>query len=1104
MICVRCGRENAVSLRFCGNCGTQLGPACPICGFENPPGFKFCGGCGVRLQDVRADDARGERRQLTVLFCDIVGATVLSQLLDPEDLGELIAAYQNVCGDAVLAHEGYIAQYLGDGVLAYFGYPRSHEDEAQRAVRCGLDILEGIKTLRDSGRLPSGTAFQVRLAAHTGRVVIGPVGAGGRRDKLALGDTPNIAARIQSKAEPGTLVISEVTWKIVEGYFTGKCLGEWRLKGVSQPMRLWLVRSENPSRERVEVVSQLTTFVGRDREWSVLEQTWEDSRAGHSRFILLRGDPGMGKSRLAQQLCEQVQFRASNLIKMRATPYNGSSAFHPVIELIERTFALNALQTPAERLDRVEEGLAGLGLAHVEAIVLLSSLLLVPSDDRYSPLSLSAARRRTHTLLLLVEFITALAQPGPTLLLVEDLHWADTSTLEFLELLVKTAPDVPLLGIFTTRCEFEVDWDAEPAVRSLELSSLPRAEVEAMVRSVALGKALPSKVLRQIVVRSEGVPLYVEELTRSIMDSGMLSERTVSWEAVGPVATEIPTSMDASLTSRIDRLGASRATAQLAATIGREFSFQLLRAVSERDEATIRQDLERLVHAGLAWSVDDNADTFVFKHALVRDAAYNSLLRSTRQRYHSRIAAALQERCANWASTRPDLIAGHLTAAGEDEEAVAFWEAAGQQALTRTAVHEAAKHFQHAIDCLARLPATRQGQQRELELQALLAPLLMAVYGWGAAEVERTCTRALELAHDLGRHDLSYAPQWGLWTNRYLRGELDSALETAEALLQIARGSRIPMIELTGRHATSYTLFCRGEYTRAIEEADAGLALYNFDQEKELANRFGLSSTVCLRSSRGHSLWMLGQLDEATEECHRLLQLGRDLRHPPSLAAALAFFMYGAAFRYSYVGQMQRLVKIVDELLELSREEGFFLWYAQAYTYRGVIGQALGDHRARHQMLEGLELWEQTGSRLTLVMMNVLCAEALYRLQDDDEAFRRLDVAEAETARQEGLLAPDIWRVRGRLFARQSERSTAEAAYCQAIERAQKQHALSLELRAALDLYELRTENEAVHESRAALTALLKRFTQGLDRPEIVRASAIVRARGDPATINGE
>ncbi|MGH3782688.1 MAG: AAA family ATPase, partial [Pseudonocardiaceae bacterium] len=706
MICIRCGSENATSFRFCSNCGTQLGQTCQTCGFENPAESKFCGGCGAQLQEVRADNARGERRQLTVLFCDMVGATALSQLLDPEDLRELITSCQKVCGDAVLAHEGHVAQYLGDGVVMYFGYPRSHEDEAQRAVRCGLDILKGVEAVRDSGGIPPDTSLEVRLGAHTGRVVVGPVGAGGRRDQIALGDTPNIAARIQSEAEPGTLVVSEVTWKIVEGYVTGKCLGEWELKGVSEPMRLWLITGESPSRERIEVASILTSFVGREWERSVLEQTWEDSCAGHSRFVLLRGDPGMGKSRLARLFCDEVQFRAADLVGMRSTPYNSNSPFHPVIELIERKFGLDHVQTSTERLARVEEGLAGLELAEPEAIVLLASLLSIPTGDRYAPLDLPQPRRRTRTMQLLVDFITAVARVGPALLLVEDLHWTDTSTLEFLELLVTTTPDVPLLGIFTARCEFDVGWAAAPELHTIEVSRFQRAEVEAMVRSVALGKALPSEVLQQIMVRSDGVPLFVEELTRSILDSGALSERAVSWEAVGPVAVEIPATMDASLTSRIDRLGASRSTAQLAATIGREFTLELLREVSERDETTLRQDLERLLQAGLAWSADDEADSFVFKHALVRDAAYNSLLRSTRQRYHSRIAAALRQHFAEETSTRPDLIAGHLTAAGEDEDAVAFWEAAGEQALARTAVHEAAKHYRQAIVCLGRLPAT--------------------------------------------------------------------------------------------------------------------------------------------------------------------------------------------------------------------------------------------------------------------------------------------------------------------------------------------------------------------------------------------------------------
>ena len=1092
MICIRCGNDNAVSFRFCSNCGTELGQACPTCGFENPVESKFCGGCGARLQEIRGEDAQGERRQLTVLFCDIVGATALSQLLDPEDLRELIVSCQKVCGDAVLAHEGHVAQYLGDGVLMYFGYPRSHEDEAQRAVRCGLDILKGVDAVRESGRILPDTSLDVRLGAHTGRVVVGPVGD--RRDQIALGDTPNIAARIQSEAEPGTLVVSEVTWRIVEGYVTGKCIGQWQLKGVSEPMRLWLVTGESPLRERVEVASMLTSFVGREQERSVLGQTWDDSRAGHNRFVLLRGDPGMGKSRLAQLFCEEVQFQAADLLSMRSTPYNTNSPFHPVIELIERRFGLDHGQTPTERLERIEEGLAGLELAEPEAIALLASLLSIPLGNRYAPLDLSPARRRTRTMQLLADFIIAITRAGPVLLLVEDLHWTDTSTLEFLQLLVTTAADVPLLGIFTARCEFDVCWDATPAVHRIELPRFQRAEVETMVRSVALGKALPSEVLWQITVRSDGVPLFVEELTRSILDSGALSERAVSWEAVGPVAIEIPATMDASLTSRIDRLGASRATAQLAATIGREFSLELLREVSERDEATIRQDLERLLQAGLAWSAEDETDQLIFKHALVRDAAYNSLLRSTRQRYHSRIAAALRERFADETSTRPDLIAGHLTAAGEDEDAVTFWEAAGQQALVRTAVHEAAKHFQQAIDCLQRLPATLERQERELKLQILLAPLLMAVHGWGAVEVEQACTRALGLAQDLGRDDLSYAPQWGLWTNHFLRGNLVSALGTAESVFQMGRSSDMRALEMLGRHALAYTLVYMGEFDRTLEETEAGLALYDPQQEKEIVNSFGMSSVVCLLACRAHSLWMLGYVEEADENYDRMLQIARELGHPFSLACALTFTLHGA-FRYSYTGEMGRLAGIAEELMALVKEVDFFFWYVVTYTYQGLIAEALGEEeRARTQMLEGLELFAQTGSRLTLVMMNVLCAEAFYRLGDDDEAFRRLEVAEAETARGEGLLAPDIWRVRGRLLTRQGERSAAEAAYYQAIERARAQRALSLELRAALDLYELHADDGRSEDGRALLASVLARFTQGFDRPELARASAIVRA----------
>ncbi|HKN38050.1 MAG TPA: adenylate/guanylate cyclase domain-containing protein, partial [Acidimicrobiia bacterium] len=692
---------------------------------------------------MRSEDALGERRQLTVLFCDIVGSTELSRVLDPEDLAELVGEYQKICGEAVRAHEGHIAQYLGDGVVVYFGYPRSHEDEAQRAVRCGLEILDAIQVLRDSGRFPPETSLDVRLGAHTGRGVVGPVGGGDRKDRLALGATPNIAARIQADAEPGTLTVSDATWKIVEGYFIGKRLGESKLKGISEPIELWLVTGVSESNERVEVATMLTPFVGRQQELAVLQEAWRESRSGATRVVQVRGEPGVGKSRLAQLFRDEIQFEAADMLAIRATPYTTNTPFQPVIEMIQRRFGQEPTLPATARLERLEAGLRRLGLHSSDAVAILVSLLILPADERHSRLELSPARQRSRTLELLVDIVGAIAAAGPTLLLVEDLHWMDTSTLDFLELLVTIAPPVPLLGVVTVRPEVNLEWGAEPTFRTIDLARFERSEAEAIVRGVTIGKALPAEILRQIIVRSDGIPLFVEELTHSVLDSGMLSETEAGWETAGPISADIiPATMDASLTSRIDRLGASRATAQLAATIGREFSFELLREVSERDEAVVRWDVERLMQAGLAWSVDEGK-AFVFKHALVRDAAYNSLLRSTRQSYHRRIAATLREQFAEHILTRPDLIAYHLTNAGEDEEAIAYWEAAGEQALARAAVHEAAEHLTRAIECVGRVPSSREHQQRELELQIRLAPLLMTVYGWGAVEVERACERAL-------------------------------------------------------------------------------------------------------------------------------------------------------------------------------------------------------------------------------------------------------------------------------------------------------------------------------------------------------------------------
>ena len=655
---------------------------------------------------MRPEDALGERRQLTVLFCDIVGSTRLSQD-DPEDLGRVVAEYQRICGEAVLTQEGHIAQYLGDGVVVYFGYPRSHEDEAQRAVRCGLDILAAVRKLKEAGTFPPEMALDVRLGAHTGRVVVGPVGAGDRNrpSRWVTPPTSRHASNPKVNREPSWS--SATTWRIVEGYFTGQSLGERELKGVSVPIELWLVTGEAGLR------------AGRDRHHAdAVRRPPGGTRASRRGLegVPVRAQsvrPGPGRGRGGRVAARPVvpgrgAVRGGGPDRDAVQSLHQQQRLPPVIEFLERRFQLEHDLPPAERLDRLEEGLRLLGVADAEAGMLLAYLLSLPVGDRYPTMELSPARRRSRTMAVLVDVLAATAQAGPVLLLVEDLHWADTSTSDFLKQLVTTAPSVPLMGVLTARPEVELLAGGTPRLRTIDLSSFGRPEAEAMVREVTLGKALPGEILRKILDRSDGVPLFVEELTCSVLDSGMLLEREASWEATGAPSDEmIPATVDASLTSRIDRLGASRATAQLAATIGREFSLSLLAEVSERDEPTVRRDVERLMQSGLAWAVEGEGDAFQFKHALVRDAAYNSLLRTTRCTHHRRIAAALRQRLSHHVSTRPDLIAHHLTSAGEDEDAIAYWEAAGQMALGRTAVREASKHFRSAIACLSRLESTR-------------------------------------------------------------------------------------------------------------------------------------------------------------------------------------------------------------------------------------------------------------------------------------------------------------------------------------------------------------------------------------------------------------
>lgn len=1065
---------------------------CTSCGFANATAARFCGGCGKPLDTPIDAPNAGERRQLTVLMCDVVGSTALSQALDPEDLRDLLGGYQRVCFEAVNRHDGHIAQYLGDGVLIYFGFPHAHEDDARRAVRCGLDILSGMAELNRGAAHSTDVRLQVRIGAHTGRVVVGAVGAGARQEKLAQGDTPNIAARVQSMAQPDSLMVSDATWRIVQGYFRGQSHGERELKGVAQPMRLWAVNGTSGAESRLEGGGTLTEFVGREGEHKVLEAQWASVKSGVTCFVTLRGEAGIGKSRLVAEFRRHVANTDADMLAMRCTPYSQNSAFLPVTELLEQRLGLDRALSADARLERIDQRLIDLGLSAPDIAPLLAELLSIPTGQRYRPLQISPSRRRVRTLEILVTLLRTMASQRPTILVAEDLHWADPSTLELLSLLVWSPPQLPLLGLFTARPEFEPPWAQDEASLLINVSRLDNAQVEAVARGVAGGKTMPGEVIREITRRCDGVPLFVEEVARAVIESGVLEEHEFAWTLTGPLPTGlVPATVDASLMARVDRLGDARDTVRLAATIGREFSYALLRAVSERDEDALVDDLNRIVGAGLAWrTVIGTAETFVFKHVLVQVAAYESLLRSVRQQFHERIARVLRSDFKDEVEYQPEVVARHLSGAGQHAQASDYWSAAGRKALARMAIPEAHGHFARALEGLKKLPETPEILTRELDLQIAIAPTLMTVNGWASPTVAQACERARALCQQLDRPDKLYPPLWGLWTNLFVGGQLDRALVTANEALAMAVASGVPMLEVTGRHAVAYTHYYRGEWAEAIAHAQAGVALYSVEQERALTSTFQISSTVNLVAALGSSLWMTGHQDRGIEEIDRMIAIARDVNHPSALSNALGVACYMLTFHHDH----PRMLRYASEVKSFAREEGWELWYAVGVMSSGWSRLHLADRvDGLRELFEGVALFRATRSDLMGPTVAVIHAEGLRAAGRQAEALAMLE-ATAETAHRGhvGVLLPDVYRLMGEIHLETGALGDAESAFRKAMETARAQHALSLELRAALAYHTLLARTNRGSEGRELVRQCYERFTDSFSQPDLKRARELL------------
>jgi class 3 adenylate cyclase len=797
---------------------------CPKCGFDNPDSFVFCGRCGSsttptdRSRETTATDSlHAERRQLSVMFCDLVGSTPLSGRLDPEELNEVLREYRSVCTEIVERHDGHIAQFQGDGVLIYFGYPFAHEDDAQRTVRAALEIVSAV-----SARERFGHALQVRVAVHTGLAVVGRLGGESNPDRMEIsGETSNIAARLQSIAGPGRVVISAATYRLVQGFFVCRSLGTPALRGVAAAMEAFEVVEPTAIDTRFEraVASGLTPFVGREQEIELVTRLWAESARGRGQVVMVSGEPGIGKSRLLRVLKERTAGEWIIEFETRCSAYAQNSALYPAIDFLQSDLQFERDDTAARRFELLEQRLKLWDFTLPQSIPLFAALLSLPANDRYPIPPMTPQGQKQKIFEAIVAFLIHAAERHPTRVIVEDLHWADPSSLELLELIIEQTPRARLFVGLAFRPEFVPPWPAQPHMTNIALGRLSRPAVEVMVRSVAGGRTLPPAVVEEIVNKTEGVPLFVEELTRMVIESELAPENP-DGSAVSRhrPALAIPSTLSDSLMARLDRLGAAKEVAQLAATIGREFPYELLRAISPLEETRLSGALNRLVDAELLEEFSSHSRFgYRFRHALIRDAAYESLLRSQRRVHHRKIAEGLRERFGDIVEAQPELLAHHFTEAFAIGEAIPYWQRAGQKAIERSANAEAVSHLTKALELIEKLPDSPSRAQQELALQVTLGVPLMLTKGYGAPEVERVYSRARQLYQQVGEGPQFFPILFGLWVYHRVKADYRTARELGEQLVSLGQTAQDPALLVEAHGALGDTLSFLGELMRARE-----------------------------------------------------------------------------------------------------------------------------------------------------------------------------------------------------------------------------------------------------------------------------------------------
>jgi class 3 adenylate cyclase/tetratricopeptide (TPR) repeat protein len=1041
-------------------------------------------------EGVGVDTGAAERRQLTLMFCDLVGSTSLASRLDPEDLRELIGAYHGAVEDEMRRFGGFVAKYMGDGVLIYFGYPQAHEDDAERAVSAALALTERVS------RLPAAAPLVTRIGIATGLVVVGDlIGAGESQERGVVGNAPNLAARLQGMAPPGGVLIAEGTRSLVGDLFEYRNLGAVDVRGFDGPVRVWQVLRTSAVESRFEAfhANALTPLVGREEELDLLLRRWTRAKAGEGQVVLLSGEPGIGKSRLTAALHERLATESHTRVRYYCTPHRGDSALHPVIAQLERAAGFEPDDPPAAKLEKVEALLRRSDEGSAETIALIADLLSLPYEERYPVLPPDPQRKREMTLIALLKQLEVLAAQRPALMIFEDAHWADSTSLELLDRAIERAVRLPGLLVVTFRPEFQAPWIGQANVTSISLNRLTQHDTASLVEGVTGGQALPAEILDRIIERTDGIPLFIEELTKSLLEGGLLRREAGHYVLAGPLPSfAIPASLQASLMARLDRLSPVREVAQIGAAIGREFSYELLAAVARRGDFDLFGALDQLVDAGLVSRRGAiPRASFVFKHALIQDAAYSSLLRNQRRELHARIGNALKDRFPEIADTQPEVVAHHLSEAGIVEGAIDYWQKAAERSLRRSAGIEAVRHLLRGIELTQSLPSSPERNRRALEQYLALGRMTRIVKGMAASETLQVFSKARDLLDDSATVEQQMIVLYGLWGVHYVRAEHGAARAVALECLNLAEGHARKEAPVLANYLMGDTLWAVGEFVEARHHLERSIELCAPVGPSAAAQSARDNHEITALSYLAWTLWPLGYPEQAAAAARQAAVLAHDSGHVP----LTAFVSFVEVFLATALAAPDApIAASADQAIAYSVEHGVTAYELWTRFCLGITLARRGDAR------QGVEVMRAAMDALAQIDAKILrplhfghLAAAHASLGETEIGLGLLDEALRVTdSTGERVFEAELHRLQGELLLDLGNKEDAEAALQTAVEIARGQQARLWELRAATSLARLKRDLGKGDEAKRELAPVYGWFTEGFDTADLKAAKALL------------